>query len=213
MQRTNADVISGSYDTITEKEVIRSISKVFLSDREQIVLTYFDRNFPVVVWNKLYRMSFLRDNRIRCIHRLMEDNYFLLHVLLKASSYSVIPDITYHRYIRGDSITGKGWNKTVCMTLPQVLIDCHKLLQNSHLDDALRIKIKKKLFKRRFGLAKLAWESPYPVQHYINDYLSPLFFKDKDTFRSLFLLAGYLFSMMPLPVKKALIRGYGIVEH
>jgi len=64
----------------------------------------------------------------------------------------------------------------------------------------LRIKIKKKLFKKRFCLAKQVLESPYPVQHYINDYLSPLFFKDRDTFRSLFLFAGWLFSIMPLPV-------------
>jgi hypothetical protein len=77
-----------------------------------------------------------------------------------------------------------------------------KYLQQSQTNTALRIKIKKKLFGTRLVIAYSALKSPHKVQHYINDYLSPELLKNKDTLKSPVLLLAYVFSLMPLVIKK-----------
>jgi hypothetical protein len=76
----------------------------------------------------------------------------------------------------------------------------------------LRIKIKKKLFGSRLIIAYSALKSPYKVQHYINDYLSPQLLKDKDTLKSPVLLLAYVFSLMPLFIKKQGLKLFAVIK-
>jgi glycosyltransferase involved in cell wall biosynthesis len=206
MQNTNVDMVVGSYNEIVGSKVtsLRKNNRILKKDKEEIILSYFDKYFYVPLWNKLYKTSFLRINNIKCVpHQTIEDNYFTFQVLLHAQAYSVIPNVTYLHYLRDQSVTsgGKG-NVKIFNQLPQIFIDIAALIQESSLDTTLRLKVKKKFFKRRWGISELALKSPYNVKHCINEYLSPALLKDKDIFRSPFLFFAYIISIMPLWVKK-----------
>jgi glycosyltransferase involved in cell wall biosynthesis len=205
MEKTDVDVVCGSFGTVSKIKIIPSDAKSFIEkDKTQIMLSYFNNRFPVMVWNKLYKLSFLREKHIKCVsYQTIEDNYFSFQVLLNIQSYGRISDITYLHYIRDDSITGGGWNEKMSKQWTSVSVDLLKLLQESSLDSKLKIKVKKRLFKRRWGISALALKSPHNVQHYVKDYLSPALLKDKDTFRSTYLLMAYIFSNMPFWFKKA----------
>lgn len=63
-----------------------------------------NNQFPVYTWNKLYRLSFLRDNSIHCIpEHNCEDLYFSFNVEKYAQSFSFIDNVTYWYYIRPNS--------------------------------------------------------------------------------------------------------------
>lgn len=47
------------------------------------------------MWNKLYRLSFLKDKNIYCEHPYIEDDLFSFKVMLKAMSCCLIPNVTY----------------------------------------------------------------------------------------------------------------------
>jgi hypothetical protein len=56
---------------------------------------------PVPIWNKLYRLSFLRENGIRCIPKqLNEDAWFTFQVILSAKNVILCPKVTYNYYVR-----------------------------------------------------------------------------------------------------------------
>ncbi|MDR1897682.1 MAG: glycosyltransferase family 2 protein [Prevotellaceae bacterium] len=198
MRKTNVDVVCGSSSYV-------SVANEYVEkNKEEMVLSYFNGKFPILMWNKLYKLSFLHDKHIRCIpYQTVEDNYFTFQVLLCASSYSIIPDTTYFHHVRWDSAGNGGkWGGKVFEDWTSISVDLLKLLQKSTLDSKLKIKVKKRLFKRRWGISALALKSPYNVQYYINDYLSPALLKDKDMFRSAYLFIAYLFSNMPFWFKK-----------
>ncbi|OAV73125.1 Hyaluronan synthase [Bacteroidales bacterium Barb6] len=206
MMETDVDVICGTYSQIDGTTVSHSKTKdVIEKDKEQMVLSYFNNRFPVTIWNKFYKISLIQTNNIKCVpHQTIEDNYFTFQILINAQSYSTISDITYIQHIRNTSITGgrEGWNEKIFKQWPQIFNDLLDVLQKSSLEPTLKLKVKKRLFKRRIGISKLALKSPHNVQHYINDYLSSSFLKDKDTLFSGMLLFAYFISQMPLVVKK-----------
>ncbi|MDR1897681.1 MAG: glycosyltransferase family 2 protein [Prevotellaceae bacterium] len=204
MEKTGVDVVCGSSCTVAENKIISSDTKSFIEkDKMQIMLSYFNNRFSIMVWNKLYKLSFLREKHINCVpYQTIEDNYFSFQILLNIQSYSRISDITYLFHVRNDSITGGGWNEKVFRQWTPIFSDLLESLQKSSLDSKLRIKVKKRLFKRRWGISAMALKSPHNVQHYINDYLTPNLLKDKDTFRSVFLFLAYIFSCMPFAIKK-----------
>jgi glycosyltransferase involved in cell wall biosynthesis len=207
MLETNVDMVRGICNEVTgvQKPLYHDKTYRILKGTEQIVLSYFDRDFFVVVWNTLYKTSFLREHDIHCIHHLiLEDNYFIFKALLHAQAYSVIPDITYFHHIRSDSITGGGvYNEKVFMQLPLIFSDILNLVQKSDMHPTLKIKVKERLFKRRWGLSLLAMKSLYKVQHYIKEYLNPKYLKDRDVFRSRMLFFAYIISITPFWIKKA----------
>ncbi|MDR2388335.1 MAG: glycosyltransferase [Tannerellaceae bacterium] len=198
MLRTGVDLVIGSFPGVTARK-----DRLVERDRERIVLSYFAKHAYIGACNKLYKTSFLRKNNIRCIHPIMEDNYFSLKVLLYARGYSLIPDVTYLRYPREDSITGGGGgNVQTFRQFPQMLTDMARLIESALPEASLRLKVKGKFFKRRWGIAELAMQSPYNVRTYIRDYLSPTFLRDRDLVRSPFLFCAYILSILPLWMKK-----------
>jgi glycosyltransferase involved in cell wall biosynthesis len=210
MIRTDVDVVCGSFIRVDGNEITPSNTENFIEkDQAQIVLSNFNNRFPVTVCNKLYKLSFLRENHIRCVpNQTVEDNYYTFQVLINAKSYGVIADNTYYRYMRSDSTTGGGggWNEKIFGQWVQIFGDLLETLQKSSLDSNLKRQVKKKLFKKRWGISLLAIKSPYPVEHYINDYLNPAFMRDKDTLRSGYLLCACLFSCLPFGIKKICLR-------
>jgi len=187
MVETDVDVVCGSYSKIRGNESC-----------------YFT-GFHVPVWNKLYNLLFLRKNNIRPVpHHLMEDVYFYVQVLATTQSYVTIPDITYYYHTR-IQIPPKEWDVRIFKDWCQVPVDSLNFLNKSSADIQTRIKLRKKIFWLATGVSGLALKSSHNVQHYMNDYLNPNFLKNKDTFHSWVLMLAYIFSCMPLGIKKILL--------
>jgi glycosyltransferase involved in cell wall biosynthesis len=205
MMRTNVDVVCGTRQRFGYPATPRK--KGFVErNKEQIILGYFDGRFPVMSWNKLYDLDFLRRNGIKCIpHQTIEDNYFSFMVALNMHAYSLIPDITYVHCGRTDSVVGGGWSESVAKQWTQIIADLFEALRASSLPPDLKLTVKKKLFKKNWGCAKVALMSPHHVQHYVDEYLNPAILRDKDLFRSVFLLFAYLVSALPSSFKKTIL--------
>ena len=110
MQEEAVDFITASIDRRDRsgRLLVESIQKDrHITGSENIVSDYFiNKNRRVSVWNKLYDVSFLRRNNIKCIPtHLNEDNLFTFQVILNAESCKYISDITYHFFDTPDSIT------------------------------------------------------------------------------------------------------------
>lgn len=68
--------------------------------------------FPMS-YNKLYNLSFLRQNKIRCVpHFLIEDPWFTYQVILSARSCSLLKDITYFYLVNDNSVTSVRYSET-----------------------------------------------------------------------------------------------------
>lgn len=93
-------------------------------------------------WNKLYRVSFLRDNHIRCIHRIMEDMFFSFNTYLLSQCIATVNKTTYlynntpRESIMKDNL-GNG--------LPQATLDIYISLVN-----AMSEKIKSEYSKKKY---------------------------------------------------------------
>ena len=206
MTRVDVDIVCGSYKE-NNKMVLHSASNCFVEkDKTKIFLSYFNNRFHISTWNKLYKLSFLRENQILCRQRIIDDHYFTFQALLYADSYSVIPDITYLHYTISTSASQGGeWKENIYAEWIKVFEDEMKLFESKSFSTAFRKKIKKKFFVQRLIIADAALKSPYDVKHYIDDYLNSNFMNGKDKFSDIILFIFYLLSKMPLSVKKIYI--------
>jgi len=161
----------------------------------------------IAMWNVLYKTSFLNEYNIRCKTTTFEDEFFAFQVLLNASSISLIPDITYYYLIRdGSQMHGSSWSEKGFSQALKMVTDHFDYIQRFNYDTKLRLKIKKYLLSKRMHFAKRAYASENNVQQYIDGFLNIQFLKDADTLRSLYLLAGFILSVLPLCLKKALLK-------
>lgn len=64
------------------------------------------QNIFVATWNKLYRTSFLKENKIRCVpHFLIDDPWFTYQVIINAHSCRLISDCTLFFTYNPNSVT------------------------------------------------------------------------------------------------------------
>lgn len=112
------DFVVGSVECRYEDQTIAQDLEVFNNYRlKQLVLnTHNDIvNYALIqggvyipVWNKLYRRSFLVDNRIRAIDGIFtEDEFFSFQVFLKSNKCKLIERVTYIHYKRRTKIANK----------------------------------------------------------------------------------------------------------
>ena len=216
MKRTDADVVSGSHNEIRNGEIIhRQGGKQFsATGKEEIIMSFFDiKKFFAGPVNKLFNVAFLRENNIRFIHLYAEDNYFSYIVTMNARSYSLIPDITYIAHMRSSSIPGLQYKDSYITFWTSIFADQLQYLQQSQTNTALRIKIKKKLFGERLFMADQVLRYYPKLHHYINDWLGPKYLKDTDTLKSPVLLLAYVFSLMPLFIKKQGVKLFAAIKN
>jgi glycosyltransferase involved in cell wall biosynthesis len=210
MQRSDVDFVQGSMTTFSSDgryTLLHTGEKsIFVERRKEKMINILD---PIVVWNRLYKISFLRGNNIRCFPQdIYEDNYFTFQVSVKANSYSVIPDITY--MFRDWDVTGHKWSQKKFNQFTRIFIGQLDAVNKGRLDAGVRIKYKKKAFWFRVAMAEAALHTPGCIHPYINQWLSGIYLKDKDTFCNGILFLGYLISMMPLSVKIAFLKLHSI---
>lgn len=73
-------------------------------------------------WNKLYKLTFLRECNIRCIpHHLCEDLFFSFQVILNCKRFVTMSDITYHYIDNPNSLMGRGYNKRLLTQMNEVI--------------------------------------------------------------------------------------------
>ena len=115
MEETDAEVVCGSFrktgfdgNTILEKRLPK-----YCYNGDFALATYIEKFsnphrgiFPVTVWNKLYRLDYLRNHHIYCSeqHSFFEDQFFTFQVAVSAKNVAVIDTITYNYIQREDSL-------------------------------------------------------------------------------------------------------------
>lgn len=100
------DFVNGQNTTHDGYEVIFVPHKSYRQyvEKSDIFHAYLAMDIAGVMWNKLYRLMFLKTHHIKAIHSMIsEDVGFQLQELYYASKIVVIPDVTYIYYRRDKS--------------------------------------------------------------------------------------------------------------
>lgn len=106
---TNADAVVGSLIRVeenTERELGKNIYpfKTFEGPAAGIKMLYSNADMHVEVWNKLFKLDYLRKNEIGCVHRIFEDYNFDFKFRATADKIILVPDVTLYYNIRENSI-------------------------------------------------------------------------------------------------------------
>ncbi|WP_293713926.1 glycosyltransferase family 2 protein [uncultured Parabacteroides sp.] len=110
---------------------------------------YLKKNhLNITTWNKLYSVSFLRNNNILCEPtHLNEDELFTFKVILKTKSCFLSSDETYHYYMNEDSAMGthrNSFNEFLCNQMVEIIRNKIKLIneyEHSLLVDTIIVSI------------------------------------------------------------------------
>lgn len=145
MEDTHVDVVCGCYRK-KDFDGNTYLIKQFPDDTiigDFSYATYIERYisgyFNIAVWNRLYRLDFLRSHNICCSnqYRIHEDCLFTFKVVQNAQSISFVHDITYNYC---DCPTSICYQKAdvkffyLFRTLITSVIDAEKDFENSHKD-------------------------------------------------------------------------------
>lgn len=198
IKETGVDLVCGSYDA-------SMISRI-ITDKKDLIYSYFDGKFPMTLWNKLYKVQFLRENDIKCIpHQTFEDNYFSFQVVLAANSLSLISDITYYYTIRPDSVTRGGlWPERIFEQCVELFEYQLSIINKYPLNLHLKIKLEGKLFWFRVNLAEKAIKGSKHSRKHVQSYLRiPI--NSKYITKSPILLIAFILSKMPYGINKLFI--------
>lgn len=125
-EETDSDVTVGSIlrlEEDTNKELGRNIyrNKTISKPAAGVYMVNHAPDMHVEVWNKLFKLEFLKHNKIGCVHRIFEDYNFDFIMRASAGRITLCSDITLFYNIRANSILtnlkSKGSNeamKTLC---------------------------------------------------------------------------------------------------
>lgn len=111
MKEYPVDFVVGSYQTINWNQESQKIifEDLVLKGNNCLSNLVYKKMFffPITSWNKLYRMSFLRNNNIRCYPKhLNEDHIFSRWIIYYTKSCSFTSTETLIYYRRDNSTTG-----------------------------------------------------------------------------------------------------------
>lgn len=103
MVENNADIVMGNHQIVFPDGSIERTSnfKPGKCESDYAIAQWMSNNktnyYPVATWNKLFKVSFLRENGIRCVpwHR-QEDIFFALQTAFVVKSIVTIPEVTYY---------------------------------------------------------------------------------------------------------------------
>ncbi|MFV0215743.1 glycosyltransferase [Empedobacter falsenii] len=85
------------FPTLAKKNLYQSNDEIF---RE-----YCFNKFPIVSWNKLFQLDFIKSNKIYFVPKLFaQDELWFFHVMFKIDSLAIIPEITYLYYLHKNSV-------------------------------------------------------------------------------------------------------------
>ena len=121
MQETQADLVMGNHTKFEDGVAFSSDNKPLLTygpfykseliDCPYALAEWMRRinsdYYPVALWNKLFKKSFLLQNQIRCIpsHKIIDDIYFAFQTIIKVHSVAVVDKVTLYFRNRAGSAT------------------------------------------------------------------------------------------------------------
>lgn len=144
MLEADYDFVAASYRKIDENNnFIPGIvyqRHAFECSRELLEYYYVYRNeFVFATWNKLYNLSFLRDNNIDCIpHHLCEDQIFSFQLLFSANKALLVPDVLYSYFLNQGSIINRISQNDVDLRSAQEYLEINTFKSNYLLADVSR---------------------------------------------------------------------------
>lgn len=101
------DFVAASYVYCNDKkQEIYELPNMYKSGKYSLANYYYYSNCPFYVqtWNKLYSVSFLRNNNILCVpSHLNEDELFSFQVAIAAVSFVLLNNVTYFYYAVNNS--------------------------------------------------------------------------------------------------------------
>jgi Glycosyltransferases involved in cell wall biogenesis len=131
MMETQVDFVAASTEYVNQDRVVVAGNR-FLEYADQVVKGGEDAvagawftghlRFGIPVWNKLYRLAFLKNYCVRCVSdHLNEDTFFTFQVVLNARSCRLLSRKTYRYFITEGSTCQMNRNRMLSQRLAQGL--------------------------------------------------------------------------------------------
>ena len=130
----DADVVVGSHRSVDDSNKV--LEQFQFSKKEifnnQLLKNYIyveNKFYPVYAWNKLYKRSFLSDNKLRYIHNDVEDALFSFQLIEKVKKILFLPNISLNYLIRKDSLTRASFKfnrAKIFISIRDFIYDFHK---------------------------------------------------------------------------------------
>ena len=171
---THSDFVAASHRIVNEDLHETStvvLPNIHLKGEYALAGYIFDEKgvFNNATWNKLIRVSFLKDNSISCIpHHRAEDVWFIFQLFFHSRECILISDILYSWRVNTKSFTGgiraQGFTKRVA-TEHLEFFDKEKKFAGSYNDMALYHKVCDFIIKRCFAsIAGVVISKTYTLQ-------------------------------------------------
>ncbi|GGK11188.1 glycosyltransferase family 2 protein [Parabacteroides faecis] len=216
------DFVAGSMcEVINDSKTIDRVLMDTTRKGEFALSTYIykDRKyFPIMLWNKLYNLKFLRINHIRCYDtHLNEDDIFSLHLSYYVRSFSFTSKITL-RYFRRDSSTTGNTNlintERIIRQEKDIVIELNKYLKMYNKESVYPYYLSfviRVLFFLCFRFVKYRCTSDLEKKNFV-DSLYLLDIKNWEVLRFMHkdikTLMAFVYLMFPYKIKKIISRYY-----
>lgn len=108
IQTSDVNYVAGSFALVYPDRVVNSAYVDSTPSRVELVSTkYYSKNsIKYPLWNKLFKLDFIKDNKIYCIpEHLNEDVWFTFQAKICTNKCRLLSNITYKYYINQASIT------------------------------------------------------------------------------------------------------------
>ncbi len=148
MMEHPVDLVVGGYRYVgLEEETLfeRRYEDRVIEGNGEVAMNQYRKNYGssklhVQMWNKLYKLSFIRDNDISCVpNQLNEDNIFTTKVVFAAHSCRFLSDVTYLYFERVGSAVYNVHNR-ITERIANQLVDVsayHKESVERHSSEAI----------------------------------------------------------------------------
>lgn len=142
IKKNRSDICIGSYyKTYKNKEIKFSLSnKLYTSFKEYLDYSMKNREFNANVWNKLYKINIIKENKIFFKEKVLyEDLLFTIQYLSYCKKISTLNDAIYYYYLeRTDSIVNSVTKKD--LDVFQNIIDIENFLIYNNKNEILTSK-------------------------------------------------------------------------
>ena len=108
-ERHQSDITAGSTEQYKHGEILSRYSlpdKIIEHEAAGVWMVVHDIFMNIEMWNKLFRIDFLRQHHIQTVHRIMEDSVFDFQVRALARSIVLSSHVTHFNNVHEDSILG-----------------------------------------------------------------------------------------------------------
>jgi len=124
----DAEVVVGSAQICNNgipTSIIGFDKKYIFDSTCKLSVEVFENGFkyPVYMWNKLFRLDFLHENDIKCVHPYVEDDVFTFKTIMSVQKCICIPNVTYYYKINSQSITSTLMKKDIPLKTADIYVD------------------------------------------------------------------------------------------